>query len=94
MTKQQYKDLENEFGFMYAMRELENECDEVTSYDILIEYAKDCIDKDNLGLAIHILQALNNNLAEFYRYDYSMGLLEEPSVIDNFEDAEDLLEGD
>lgn len=45
-----------------------------------------------LFLAIHILQALNDDTADYYDYDYCMGTLDTPTPIKTKEELEDYLD--
>lgn len=53
-----------------------------TKEDIL-DYVKNCIDMDYLPTAVHLLNAIIENDAEYYSYDCSMGTLETPVAIDD-----------
>lgn len=64
----------------------------IASYEDLKEFAKYLIDEDNLLFAIHILEAIQKDEANWYSYDYSMGTLETPTSIRNKEDLEDYIE--
>lgn len=57
--------------------------DGIHSYEDMKDIAKEAIETENLNVAIHILQAINNNPDEYYSYDYSMGTLETPTSIDD-----------
>ncbi len=65
---------------------------DVTTYDDLKDFAKSKIDDDDLMTAIHVLEAIQGDTAEYYLYDYSMGTLETPSSIKEKEDIEHLIE--
>lgn len=88
MRKRELKKL----TFEEAIEKLQEENNCITTIDVLKEFAIDNINNDNLFLAIHILQALQENEAEYYSYDYSMGTLETPTPIENLEDLEDYCE--
>lgn len=69
----------------------------LTSEEILIQFAKDKIDDDNLYLAMHVLSAIYNSEEAYddcYLYDYSMGTLETPTPITCKEDLEHLIDFD
>ena len=71
--------------------------DDVTSEEALIAFAKEKLDDDNLGFALHILNAIyesEDTEEGYYRYDYSMGTLETPTPISCKEDLEDLIDFD
>lgn len=69
---------------------------DLTTEDVLIEFAKSKIDDDNIYMAIHILGAIYNNRydTEYYLYDYCMGTLETPTPITCKEDFEHLIDFD
>lgn len=80
-----------------ALEWAEEHIDELTCEDWLISHAKNHIDNDDLGLAIHILTAIYDSEESYngwYRYDYSMGTLETPMPITCKEDIEDLVDFD
>jgi hypothetical protein len=65
---------------------------EITSEDSLIRFAKEKIDEDNIGLALHILGAIYNSEEAYngyYLYDYSLGTISTPTPITRKEDLED-----
>lgn len=69
------------------------EHDEIHSETSLKDYVKYLIDKDNLGLALHILNGVyDREYAEWYQYEVSMGTLVSPSALTCKEDIEHLLE--
>ena len=88
MKKRELKKL----TFDEAIEKLEEENNCITTYNILKEFASDNINNDNLFIAIHILQALQEDEAEYYNYDYNMGTLETPASIKSLEDLEDFCE--
>ena len=88
MKKRELKKL----TFEEAIEKLEEENNYITTYSILKEFAIDNINNDNLFLAIHILQALQENEADYYNYDYSAGTFETPTPITSLEDLEDFCE--
>lgn len=76
---------------------LEWACDnvyEITSEDTLIDFAKQKIDDNNIGYALHILGAIYNSeeaYNSYYLYDYSLGTLSTPTPITCKEDLEDYI---
>ena len=56
--------------------------------DAVINY----IEEDNLPTAIHLLEALNNNSAEYFDYNMSMGSLETPQPINDQFDITSFME--
>ena len=79
-------------NFDEVMEQLNEEKDDITTYESLKEFAKSQIEEDRLFLAIYILEALNEDTAEWYEYDYCMGTLQTPSSITTKEDVEHLIE--
>ena len=77
--------------FKEAIEQLEQENNCITTYSMLKEFAIDNINNDNLFIAIHILQAIQDE-AEYYNYDYNMGTLDTPTPITSLEDLEDYCE--
>ena len=88
MKKRELKKL----TFEEAIEKLQEENNCITTYSILKEFAIDNINDNNLFIAIHILQALQENEADYYNYDYCMGTLETPTPIESLEDLEDYCE--
>lgn len=78
--------------FEEIMEQLNEERDDITTYEMLKEFAKEKIDGDDLLVAIHILQALKNDDAEWYEYDYCMGTCQTPSGIDKKEHVEHMID--
>jgi hypothetical protein len=65
---------------------------ELTSEDTLIWFAKEKLDENNIGLALHVLGAIYNSeeaYCGYYLYDYSMGTLSTPTPITCKEDLLD-----
>lgn len=89
MTIQELHDM----NFNAAAGKLCDEHPDLTTYEALKEFAVHHINDDNLLLAIHILQAINDNPADFYHYDYCMGTLQTPSPLLTASDLEDFCEG-
>ena len=66
---------------------------DLTTEDILIDFAKTKINNDDIGMAMHILSAIYNNPydTEFYLYDFNMGTLETPTPVTGKEDFEEYI---
>ena len=91
MTKQQFDEMTLDELIEWAYENL----NDVTTEDILLDFAKSKIDDDNIYLAIHVLQAVWNSGEAFngyYLYDYSMGTLETPTPVTCKEDLEHLID--
>lgn len=87
MTREEY----NNKNFENVMEQLNEERDDITTYETLKEFAKEKIEEDNLLVAIHILEALQNDDTEWYEYDYCMGTLQTPSGITEKEHVEHMI---
>lgn len=66
--------------------------DYIVSRDIILDFAINQIQNDRLFLARHVLDAVDNEYADFYSYDMSMGTLETPMAITSIEDLYDYVE--
>ena len=79
-------------NFEDAASILEQENNQITTYENLKYFAIQNINEDMLFLAIHILEAINNDTAEYYDYDYCMGTLDKPVSLKTLEDLEDYID--
>lgn len=89
MTRAEYEAMSFEELMEWAYENL----DDVTTEETLIEFAKNKLD-DNLGLALHILNAIYECIRPahgYYRYDYTMGTLETPTPITCSDDIDELI---
>jgi hypothetical protein len=69
--------------------------DDIHTEEGLIEMAKHELDEDNLGMTLHILNAVYENEYIddcYYLYDRSMGTLETPTPITCKEDLEEYID--
>lgn len=67
---------------------------EITTEDTLIDFAKQKLDDNNIGYALHILGTIYNSEEAYngyYLYDYSAGTLATPTPITCKEDLEDYI---
>ncbi|MCM1532362.1 MAG: hypothetical protein NC114_08845 [Ruminococcus flavefaciens] len=80
-------------GFDSAVEELIEERDDITTYDTLKEFIISKINDDNLIVALHVLQALDDCYAIYYKYDYSMGTLSTPTPLFEEADLEEFCDG-
>lgn len=62
------------------------------AYKDLKNFVVDKIQDDNILVATHILNALNDELAEYYNYDASMGILDKIASITTKEEFINYLE--
>ena len=88
MTREQFENMDLEELTQWAFDNI----DDVHFEDTLIEMAKREIDKDNLQIALHILNAVYESDCpdgSYYIYDRSMGTLETPTPITCKEDLEE-----
>lgn len=90
MTREEFETMSFEELMEWAMENL----DDVISEDSLKSFAIESIQNDRYYLASHIADALAENWhnTNYYRYDFSMGTLEEPTPIRYKEDIEDLID--
>lgn len=91
MTKQQFDKMTLDELIEWAFENF----NDITTEDVLLDFAKSKIDDENIYLAIHVLQAVWNSGEAFngyYRYDYTMGTLETPTPITCKEDLEVLID--
>lgn len=56
---------------------------DLNSFDTMVEMAIHHLKDGNINVASHIVDALQEKVAEYYRYDVTMGTLETPVPIDN-----------
>ena len=85
------KELHN-LDFEQAINILIDEKDTITISDTLKDFAIKNINEDNLFLAVHILEALNDSPAYYFDYDYCMGTLEKPTPLETLKDLENYCE--
>ncbi|HHT98201.1 MAG TPA: hypothetical protein GXZ90_09955 [Clostridiales bacterium] len=88
MTRKEY----NNKNFEEVMDQLNEERDDITTYETLKDFAKEKIESDDFLVAIHILEALQDDIADWYEYDYCMGTLQTPSGITEKEHAEHMID--
>lgn len=79
-------------NFNDVAERLYTECDSITDYEALKDFAKSRIDEDNLNVAVHILQHIWVSPAYYFDYDYCMGTLEKPTPLLVVSDLEDYCE--
>ena len=88
MTRTEFDNME----FAEVMETLDEERDDVTTYERLKEFAVYNVENDNLLVAIHILEALQSDSDEWYLYDYCMETQDTPSSVTCKEDVEHLID--
>ena len=79
-------------SFNELMEILDETRDDITTYEMLKEFAKQKIDEDKFWFAIHILESLQGDPAEWYQYDYTMGSMDRPCGLTCKDDIEHLYE--
>ena len=91
MTREQFKKIEQEHGFMEAMNMFAEECDDIHTTSILEDHAKEMIDMGYYGDAEGICYALRTkeNYTDYWRHSECEII---PFSIDSIEDIEDLFE--
>lgn len=90
MTRAEYEAMDLDELLEWAYEEV----NDLTTEDVLIQFAKDKIDDDNIYIAMHILSAIYNSEGaynDYYLYDYSMGTLETPTPVTCKEDFDNYL---
>ena len=93
MSKEQFEEMSFDELTQWAFDNI----DDVHFEDTLLEMAKREIDKDNIQIALHILNAIYESDCpdgSYYIYDRSMGTLETPTPITCKEDLEDYIDFD
>lgn len=88
MDKREFNELEFEEKIEFLINNGAN----IYSYDTLKDYAKELIDEDDLSSAIHILEGLDDDQADYYDYDMSMGTLDQVASIEDEDDLEDIFD--
>lgn len=99
MTREQFKKIEEEHGFMEAINMFAEECDDIHTTSMLEDRAKEMIDMGYYGDAEGICYALRTvasirklakeNYTDYWIYSFGEG---EIIPIDSIEDIEDLFE--
>lgn len=85
MTKKQLYKLD----FETAIEKLQEEVSDITDFSILKDFAIEKADEEIFYFAIHILKALQENFSStYFKYDYSMGILDTPTPLETLEDLE------
>ena len=74
MTENELKDME----FNVAVNKLSETFNTITTYTELKTFIINKINEDMIFVAIHLLKAIEENPADFYDYDYCMGILDKP----------------
>lgn len=91
MTREQFKKIEEEHGFIEAMNMFAEECDDIHTTSILEDHAKEMIDMGYYGDAEGICYALRTeeNYTDYWIYS-ECGLI--PISVDSIEDIEGFFE--
>ena len=77
--------------FNELVEQLNEERDDIHDRETLKDIAKHFIDDDDIYLARHIINGLDN-YAQWYWYDVSMGTLDEIVALRSNEDLEDFID--
>ena len=88
MTRKEYE----EKSFDEIVELLNEEMDDFHSREDMKEMAKHWIDEDDICLARHILDGMDEEYAEYYLYDFTMGTLDPVYAVTKKEDVEHLIE--
>lgn len=91
MTRAEFE----EKSFEEVMEQLYEECDTITTIDILKEFIKEKIDNDDFNIASHLCNEIWNDpdssMSDWYEYDYSMGTMDSPTCLSKKEHVEHLI---
>lgn len=93
MTKAEFENMTLDEVIDYANENI----NDITTEDMLLEFAKTKIDDDNIYMSIHVLRAVwesGEAYNGYYLYDYSMGTYETPTPVTCKEDFEDYIDFD
>ena len=76
--------------FEKKMKKLAEERNDITTYDCLKDFAIHLLQKDQVGFALHILNAIYNSygISDWFLYDYSTGTTTKPIPIDSEADIQ------
>jgi len=91
MTKAEFENMTLDEVLEYANENV----NDLTTEDMLLEFAKTKIDDDNIYMSIHVLRAVwesGEAYNDYYLYDYSMGTCETPTPVTCKEDLEDYID--
>lgn len=90
MTRAEYESKSFDELITWAFEELP---DEVTTEDLLKDFAISKLKDDNFTMALHIINAIYENPydTDLYLYDFNMGCLQKPTPITSKEDLEHLI---
>lgn len=91
MTREEFESK----SFEEVMEQLNEECDEVTTIDILKDFIKEKVDSDDFYLVTHLCNAIWNDPdlsdSDWVLYDYSLETLCSPVCVSCKEDVEHLI---
>ena len=92
MTRAEFEDK----SFEEVMEQLNEECDQITTIDILKDFIKENIDEDDFNVASHLCDAIwndsNSCIGYWYDYSYDMGTMDTPVCLSCKDDVEYLIE--
>lgn len=89
MTKEEFKEHAEIYGFDIAMSRLSENVDNLHDEDLLIMFVKDKLESVDYPLAAHVLNGIVESEGEsrWYDYDFSCGTLDKPVCINTVEEA-------
>lgn len=93
MTKETFDEMSLDELLEWAYENISD----LTTEDLLLEFAKIKIDENSIFLALHILNAVyqsEESYNGYYLYAYDMGTLETPTPVTCKEDLEPLIDFD
>ena len=95
MKRIDFEELVELGGFEEAMRNLNEEKNDVTTCEALIEFAIEQIGEDNFHLAAHILSALSKAYeygdSDYFAYDYTAGTCDTPKMLSTIDDVSEYI---
>ena len=91
MKRIDFEELVELGGFEEAMRNLCEEKNDVTTCDMLKEFAIKQVNNDNLHFAAQILSALSKAYdygdSDYFAYDYAAGSFDTPKMLSTIDDV-------
>ena len=88
MTREEF----NNKSFDEVMEQLNEEWDDIHTYECMVDFASYLLNENNLNLVIHMLETMRDDSAEWYLYDFTMGTMETPKAITCKDDLMDVIE--
>ncbi|MBO6099954.1 MAG: hypothetical protein J6P07_01300 [Spirochaetaceae bacterium] len=91
MKRSYFEELVELGGFEEAMRNLNEEQNFVTTYEVLRDFAIEKAKEENYHLAAHILSAMDKAYdygdSDYFAYDYTAGTCDTPKMLSTVDDV-------